>query len=468
MTTATDEPWHGVDEGWGRKAADFATLSEPANCREYVWLQHRLQVGPGDRLLDLACGAGLAVELAGLRGAACAGIDAAPRLIAVARDRSPQADLRVGDMNALPWPDAGFDVVTSFRGIWGTTPGALAEAWRVLVPGGRLGLTVWGHLKACTGKWALEPFRLAAPTKVSHQAAMVALGRPGVGEQLLAESGFVDVERVDVPFVWEFADPQAYARALASTGPAFEAIENIGEAEFLEQAADAARAQLRAGLPLRAELAVTGFVARKPTVDEPAPHRSGFLAEPAADDAVRSMYREDLAEVGFVMNASRLWAHLPAANGSLFELIGEAAKAAGLSTRQRGILVVAAASTRADAYCSLMWGMRLAGLAGEDRAVAVLHADDASLEPADRVLARWARQVVSAPNDIRAADLDELRAAGYDDRQILGITLFVALRAAFATVNDALGAHPDHALRDLVPAAVLDAVRFGRPIAASE
>jgi SAM-dependent methyltransferase len=91
-----------VDEGWGRRAVDFATLSEPGNCREYVAMHHRLGVDAGDRLLDVACGSGLAIELAGLRGASCAGIDASARLVAVARDRSPDADIRVGDMNAPP------------------------------------------------------------------------------------------------------------------------------------------------------------------------------------------------------------------------------------------------------------------------------------------------------------------------------------------------------------------------------
>ena len=214
--------WRGVDEGWGRQAVAFATLGEPANCREYVAVHHRLGVDAGDRLLDVACGAGLAVELARARGATVAGIDASPRLVAVARDRNPSGDLRVGDMHALPWADGSFDVVTSFRGIWGTTPTALAEVRRVLRPGGRVGLTVWGHIKASPGAWALAPFRLAPPPKVSNQAAMVALGRPGAGESLLAEYGFVDIERMEVPFVWEFADPDTYTQALATTGPAVE------------------------------------------------------------------------------------------------------------------------------------------------------------------------------------------------------------------------------------------------------
>ena len=59
-----DEAWRGVDEGWGRRAVDFATLSEPGNCREYVAMHHRLGVDRSDRLLDVACGSGLALELA--------------------------------------------------------------------------------------------------------------------------------------------------------------------------------------------------------------------------------------------------------------------------------------------------------------------------------------------------------------------------------------------------------------------
>ncbi len=266
MTTmGTHDDWTVVDEGWGRKAVEFATLSEPSNCREYVAMHHHLCVREHDRLVDVACGAGLAIELARARGARCAGIDASSRLIAVARERSPDADVRVGDMHAMPWADGSFDVATSFRGIWGTTPAALVEIHRVLAPGGRVGLTVWGHIKASPGAWALMPLTMAAPAKVEHQAAMVSLGRPGAGEALLTRYGFVDVKRVDVPFAWEFSDPDLYARALASTGPAYEAIQNVGEAAFIAAATHEARAYVREGIPLRAQIHLVGYLAHKRT-----------------------------------------------------------------------------------------------------------------------------------------------------------------------------------------------------------
>ena len=192
--------WKGVDEGWGRKAVEFATLCEPSNCREYVHMHQHLGIGAGDKILDVACGSGLALELARARGAVCAGIDASHRLVGVARDRNPDADIRVGDMNDLPWGDGQFDIVTSFRGIWGTTPMAMDSMHRVLRDGGRLSMTVWGDVGKSPGAWMFQPFSWATVEKVQNQADMVALGRPGVGEVFMRDHGFEPEERFEVPF----------------------------------------------------------------------------------------------------------------------------------------------------------------------------------------------------------------------------------------------------------------------------
>jgi uncharacterized peroxidase-related enzyme len=485
MVEPVEEQWLVVDEGWGRRAVDFATLAEPTNVREYVAVHQRLSVGEGDRLLDVACGSGLAVELATLRGARCAGIDASPRLIAVARDRSPEADLRVGDMNALPWDDGSFDVVTSFRGIWGTTPGALAEVHRVLAPGGRVAFTVWGHIKASPGAWIFSPFLLATEAKVENQANMVALGRPGAGEALLEQTGFTDVERADLSFVFEFADPDTYARALASTGPAYEAIQAAGEEAFLEMARDLGRERVRDGLPLRAPVLLAAYFASKAASPSRSPSAAssgassssapastrpaGFL--PAAPDTpeAQRLFDGDLQGTGYVTNTARVWAYLPSALDGLAGLMDEVTRAGSLTLAQRSVLVSAAASALGDSYCSLAWGKRLADTAGPDVAAAVIRdAATDGLDVADRALARWARKVAADPNGVDAADVQMLRDVGFDDAQIFAITSYVALRIAFSTVNDALGAQPDAQLGATVPDEVRAAVDFGRPVESGE
>ena len=461
--------WQVVDEGWGRRAVDFATLAEPSNCREYVAMHHRLGVGSGDRLLDIACGSGLAVELAGIRGARCAGIDASPRLLAVARDRNPDADLRLGDMHALPWEDDCFDVVTSFRGIWGTTPEALAEVLRVLAPGGRVGLTVWGHIKVSPGAWAFEPFKLATEAKVENQAAMVALGgresarahlptpasSASSASRSRSSSSSPTPPRSPVP--WPPLGPPSrpcsrWARTPSSSTPP----------RWPRSAcATGSRCVLRSPSPASSPASRR----RQPSTGNVATSGAGFLATPEPDDDAKRLFDVDVDEVGYVMNVTRMWSHEATLFEELFDLLGHATRAGTLTFRQRGILVSACASALGDSYCSLAWGTKLSGVAGADVAAAVLRGDDSQLDASERALAGWARQVAQEPNGTDAGDVQALRDAGFDDRQILAITCYVAMRIAFSTVNDALGSRPDHQLVERAPAAVRAAVTFGRPVA---
>jgi uncharacterized peroxidase-related enzyme len=187
------------------------------------------------------------------------------------------------------------------------------------------------------------------------------------------------------------------------------------------------------------------------------------IAEPSA--AAQAMYQVDRQEHGYVMNTSRLWAHLAEAHDGIFDVLKLATRTASLSDRDRGILVVATAATLGDSYCALMWGKKLASLATADVSAALLQGADEPLDDRERALAQWARQVAAEPNAIRDQDVQVLRDHGYDETQILAITVYVALRIAFATVNDALGARPDGQLRETAPAPVLAAVKFGRPLA---
>jgi uncharacterized peroxidase-related enzyme len=189
-----------------------------------------------------------------------------------------------------------------------------------------------------------------------------------------------------------------------------------------------------------------------------------FLEEPPMSAEVQALHDTDLADDGFVWNVSRLWAHQPATLGHLYDLMSEAFRASGLSFRQRGILVTAAAATLGDSYCSLAWGGKLAGASDAALAAGVLTGGDTGLTDQEQALAAWARKVASDPNATTPADIEMLREAGLDDGQIFAVTAFVALRLAFSTINDALGAQPDAGMAQALPAEVRAAVAYGRPV----
>jgi uncharacterized peroxidase-related enzyme len=190
-----------------------------------------------------------------------------------------------------------------------------------------------------------------------------------------------------------------------------------------------------------------------------------FLEEPPVSPQAQDLFDEDLADDGFVWNVSRLWAHQPDTLKQLFELMSTAFRASGLTFRQRGILVTAAASTLGDSYCSLAWGGKLATATDAGLAAGVLSGDDAGLTDQEKALAAWARKVASDPNATTPADIQALRDCGLEDGQIFAITAFVALRLAFSTVNDSLGAQPDAELAQTLPREVREAVTYGRPTA---
>ncbi len=190
----------------------------------------------------------------------------------------------------------------------------------------------------------------------------------------------------------------------------------------------------------------------------------GFLATPRQTPEVQRLFDDDRESVGYVTNVSRLWAYMPATLEGLSDLMGQATEAGALSLRQRAVLVTATASTLGDSYCSLAWGKKLAAETEPEVAAGVIRGADDDLDHSERALADWARAVATDPNATEAEDVQRLRDAGFDEAQIFAITAFVALRLAFSTINDALGAAPDSQLGASTPAPVLSAVTFGRPL----
>lgn len=180
---------------------------------------------------------------------------------------------------------------------------------------------------------------------------------------------------------------------------------------------------------------------------------AGFLAPAEPDAAAEAMFAQDVAERGFVMNVSRLWAYDAEALDAIFAVARRVAGTAGLSIRHRLLVVLATSAARGSAYCSLAWGSRFAEELPGATAAAVVRGDaePAGLDPAEVALVGWARAVATSPGATTAAEVAALRAAGWTDGQVFAITVFAALRLAFASVNDALGAVPDPQLAPGTP-----------------
>lgn len=98
----------------------------------------------------------------------------------------------------------------------------------------------------------------------------------------------------------------------------------------------------------------------------------GFLGVPEPTPEAQRLFDEDVEELGYVMNASRLWAHQPGMREALFDLMHGAAAVPTLDVRQRGVLVAACASALGDSYCSLAWGRKLAAASDAETAGSVL------------------------------------------------------------------------------------------------
>ncbi len=215
---------------WSAGAHDWAEVQEGMLRPAYLAVFDALGVGPGMRLLDIGCGAGMAAQLAVARGARVSGLDAAPASIEISRGRAPDGDFHVGDMEKLPFADAAFDAVTSFNAIqFATDPvAALRQALRVSAPGGRVAVVVWGepqdaeHAVTMAAVAALMPPPPGAP-------GPFALSASGKLEAVLAQAGLqpISSDLVQCPFV--YPDAEAAWRGLSGAGPYVAAMRHCGE-----------------------------------------------------------------------------------------------------------------------------------------------------------------------------------------------------------------------------------------------
>jgi SAM-dependent methyltransferase len=216
---------------WGRNPQAWADGSERAMRDVYDATLDALAPLDGLSHLDAGCGAGLVLQLSAARGATVTGLDASPGLLAFARTRLPDADLRVGDIEELPFAPASFDVVTAFNAIqYAVNPAhAVTELARVCRPGGRVAIGVWGDSARCETEALFARLRSLAPPPPGTPAPL-AISDSGVVEGLLSDAGLHTTGGAEVPLILEFDDmEQAWIRHSAA-GPLQKVIEIAGEA----------------------------------------------------------------------------------------------------------------------------------------------------------------------------------------------------------------------------------------------
>ncbi len=199
----------------------------------------------GLTLLDAGCGTGYALQLAAKAGARVSALDASGPLLEVVRERIPDADVRVGDLEALPYDDATFDVVTAFNSVqYASAPAAaVAELARVTRPGGRVAIGVWGEPSRCQTESAFAAVRAVAPPPPGAPTPL-AISHPGVVEDLLATAGLAvsGAGEVDCPFVYPDLDSTWLGHGAG--GPFVRAVQVAGE-EAVKKAFFAAHEQYR-------------------------------------------------------------------------------------------------------------------------------------------------------------------------------------------------------------------------------
>jgi SAM-dependent methyltransferase len=244
------ETWEAMAPGWQRWRAALEEALTPVR----NWLITHLAPQPGDTVLELAAGPGdtgfAAAALVGEDGRLIS-TDFSPEMLEVGRRRGAELGLenveyRAMDAERIDLEAASVDGVLCQSGymLMADPAVALSETRRVLRPGGRLALSVWGAPER--NPWASIGGRILVERGVVPQPEP---GAPGVfsmaseerTRSLLSDAGFTEVLTDEVPVRFAFTDLDGYERWVTDLSGSFAtAILGLSEPER-----EALRAELR-------------------------------------------------------------------------------------------------------------------------------------------------------------------------------------------------------------------------------
>jgi SAM-dependent methyltransferase len=188
---------------WGARPDDWA-LSEDQQVPTYEAALERVDLQGGHRVLDIGCGAGAFLRLVADRG------------IELARTRLPDADLRIGEMEALPYDDDTFDLVTGFNSFFFANDMvvALREARRVAKPGTPVVIQVWGPYERRDLEAMMKIAHPFLPPRPPEARPEPELWKPGVLEDMATQAGLEPGEAFDIAWAYEYPNADTLGRAL--------------------------------------------------------------------------------------------------------------------------------------------------------------------------------------------------------------------------------------------------------------
>lgn len=236
-------------KGWNAAASDYDGAFARLTSQSVPAMLEAVGAGQGVRLLDLACGPGYVTAEAARRGAKVLGLDFSASMLDIARRLHPGLEFVEGDAESLKLADASFDAVTMNFGVLHLDhpEKAIAEAARVLAPGGRFAFTVW----APPEQTAAFRIVLGAVSRCGKADVPLPPGPPffqfsdaAVSKKALEAAGLGDTQVITIPQTWRFAKSsdlfdtmmagtvRTAALLKAQTPPALEAIRDAIEQEM--------------------------------------------------------------------------------------------------------------------------------------------------------------------------------------------------------------------------------------------
>jgi SAM-dependent methyltransferase len=200
---------------WGARPDDWA-LSEDQQIPNYQEALARVGLERGALVLDIGCGAGAFLRLVAGRGGRPFGLDASRALVELARKRVPDADVRVGEMEALPYDDDTFDLVTGFNSFFFADDiiAALREAGRVAKPKAAVVIQVWGPRERRDLEAMMAIAHPYLPPRPADAPPEPEYWTPGVLEDLATHAGLMPEESFDLTWAYEYPDEETLGRAM--------------------------------------------------------------------------------------------------------------------------------------------------------------------------------------------------------------------------------------------------------------